>query len=110
MEIRPNQHPQPPAPAAAKKRLSKARSRGGASIERIELADPGLLDAISAGLDDLPEVRPERLIEGRQLRDDPDYPDSKGRDELARLALRSDFNSNDTDAGTPSSPPQGTTD
>lgn len=72
---------------------SRLRRKPTHSSAAAELAGPvaflgsDLLQAIEAGLAALPEIRQERMDEGRQLAGDPKYPAADQLDELARLAM-----------------------
>jgi len=89
MEINPQRPLRPVAkPTAKKKAGEKAASAPVDSAEGSVFLGSDLQAAVEAGLEALPEVRQEKLDDGRRLAGDPGYPDAKEMDEVSRLAAR----------------------
>lgn len=97
MEINPQRSPTHVPATTARKRVGKSK-RPLSEQPSVAFLGSALLEAIEAGLDALPEIRPERLSEGKDLASDPDYPTEDQLTELSQLALQTYRSSMQTNA------------
>ena len=89
MEINPNRSVSRSNRPTAKKAVSKPGSQPTQNPEADALRASGPA-GLESELESIPEVREERVEEGRQLVRDPDYPNPDERRELGKLVIRSE--------------------
>lgn len=89
MEIEPNRLAPRPLKPTGKHKAQDAAGAASASAHSVDAFKGKALPDIEAALRGMPELREERLGEGRLLAEDPNYPTADDLRALAERVLRS---------------------
>lgn len=92
MEINPNRPLSKFNKTSAKKGVSQTRKSSASSSSDTGIEKTAGLSGLQEELEAMPEVRQERLDEGKVLKDDPNYPDKKQLRQIGKLVLKDQEN------------------
>lgn len=97
MEINPNSSLPKFNKSSAKKSVGSARQAGATGKTNAGIQKAASLSALQEELKAMPEERPERIVEGRLLKDDPEYPNRQDMRQLGKLVIDSEEENEEAD-------------
>lgn len=97
MEINPNSSLPKFNKSSEKKRISHARPTASPSIKGSGIQKAASLSALQEKLKAMPEERPERLVEGKLLKENPEYPNKQDLRNLGKLVISTELENQEFD-------------
>jgi hypothetical protein len=88
MEINLNRYLDPTLKTGAAKKAAKPTSKPDPIPETGDFFTGAEVEKLADRLDGMPDVREDRVLEGRHLVQDPHYPAQEDLEEMSRLLLR----------------------